>query len=61
MANSKLNKSQRGSKIKVSAHWQHTQEISPAFIRLMTVLLRERIGNGEKTRRESNRPNRSVL
>ena len=53
-------KSQKDSQIKVD--WQHTEEVSLAFKRLMMLLLRERIGNGEKaTGRESNRPNHQVL
>jgi hypothetical protein len=51
-------KSQRDSQIEVVTSWQHTEEVPPAFKRLMMLLLRERIGNGEKaTERESNRPN----
>ena len=50
--------SQRDKPIKVSTNWRHTDEASPAFKRLMMLLLKERIGNGEKaTERESNRPN----
>ena len=50
------------SQIEVVTNWQHTDEASPAFKRLMMLLLRERIGNGEKaTERESNRPNYQVL
>lgn len=61
MTNSERNTSPRNNQPKIVVHWEHTQEIMPAFIRLMTVLLRERIGNGKKTRRESNRPNYQVL
>ena len=55
-------KNQKYSQIEVVASWQHTQEVSLTFKRLMMLLLQERIGNGEKaTERESNRPNYQVL
>jgi hypothetical protein len=56
----KPNKSRSDSQIEVTVNWHHTQEISPAFIRLMTILLRERIGNAEKTKRELSRPDNQV-
>ncbi len=60
MASSERKRSHSNGLPKVVAHWKHTNVVSPAFIRLMTMLLQERIGNGEK-RRESNRPDNSVL
>lgn len=50
------NKGQNRSQLTVVARWQRSEEISPAFRRLMMVLLRERTENGEKTTRESTRP-----
>lgn len=35
----KHNKTRRSSEMKVGVHWQHTEEISPAFKRLMVLLL----------------------
>ena len=33
-------KNQTGDHIELVAHWQHSQEMSPAFKRLMAILLR---------------------
>jgi len=35
-------KSQRDSQIKVTTSWQHTQELTPAFKKLMSLLLKPR-------------------
>ena len=42
MVRSKRSKSQRDSQIKVVTDWKYTQEISPAFRRLMMLLLKPR-------------------
>jgi len=55
-------KSERDSRITVNANWQRTEKMSPAFKRLMMLLLRERIENGKKTtERESTRRDYQVL
>jgi len=56
----KSSKSQKDSQCKVITNWQHTQEVSPAFKRLMMLLLQERNGNGEQRRREDNRPDNQM-
>lgn len=61
MAGSERKRSRRNSRIEVCAYWQHTKAVSPAFVRLMALLLQERTGNEENTRRESDRPDHSVL
>jgi len=53
----KPNKSRSDSQLEVTVNWRHTQECSAAFKRLMMLLLEEKIGNGEKTKGENQRPN----
>ena len=43
-------KNQRNSQIKVTVNWQHTQEVSPAFKQLMSLLLQK----GNERKREVN-------
>jgi len=52
----KGNKNQQDSQIKIVTNWQNTQEPNPALRRLMEMLLRERFDDGEKVRREPDRP-----
>lgn len=58
MANSKLNKRQRNSRIVVIANWQRAQEVPPAFKRLMALLLEDKgreIRDEQRVSRESRR------
>ena len=58
MANSKLNKSQRNSRIVVITNWQHAQEVPPAFKRLMVLLLEDKgreIRDEQRNSRKSRR------
>ena len=58
MASSKLNESRRNSKIAVITNWQHAQEVSPAFKRLMALLLEDKereISDEQRDSRESHR------
>jgi len=50
MVSSKRNKNQRNSQIKVICNWHHTEEVSPAFKHLMSLLLQK----GNKMEREVN-------
>jgi len=43
MVSSKWNISQRDSQIKVVTHWDYTEEVPPAFKRLMMLLLKPRV------------------
>jgi len=54
-------KSERDARVTVNTDWQHTEEMSPAFTRLMTILLRERIENGERTGAEPTGPDYPML
>ena len=44
-------KSQRNSQIKVVTSWQHTEEVPPAFKRLMALLLQPRENQPKETGR----------
>ena len=46
-------KSQRESKVKLVTRWDYTQECSPAFARLMALLLRPREANTSKEEKEA--------
>ena len=48
-------------KIRLEVKWRYTKEPSISFKHLMMLLLKERNGNGEKTQRESKRPNYQML
>jgi hypothetical protein len=49
VTSSKRTKSQMHDELKVVAHWQYTQEYSPAFKRLMLLLLWSQSNQPEET------------
>ncbi len=47
---------QKANDVRVKVDWQYTQEVSPAFKRLMMILLQERVENGEKANKREPGP-----
>jgi len=56
MASSKRNKSQGNSKITVITNWQHAQEVTSAFKRLMALLLEDKEKERSDEQRDSTKP-----
>jgi len=53
MPDTKSNKSQRESKIKLVTRWDYTEEASPAFKRLMALLLENKGGKRSDEQRDA--------
>ena len=53
MPDTKSNKSQRESKIKLVTRWDYTEEPSPAFKRLIALLLEDKEGKRSDEQRDA--------
>ncbi len=56
MVSNKQNKSHKHSQIEVVTNWQNTDEASPAFRRLIALLLEDKEGKRSDEQRDARKP-----